>query len=187
LLSQTIASSTRGRINRAFRDSNTAGSSGYDSSDNENGTTRRNRQVPANLRKYRSESDFRTLGEISQVPRPNSTTYRNIPSGALKQPNSRASIAGTHVNNYQASNRYQHTRSHSEADLLANDTMTRNGSEIFYDYDPRVVNDARSKSEQYAIMSRRHSSMLLYPNIVVRGLDVSPDIRGVSFQAKAGM
>lgn len=84
----------RGRVNRGYRDSNGgattgAGSSGYDSSDNE---TTRGSRIPQNLRKFRSESDFRTIGVVPNS-RPNSRAHNNIPLAALKA-NSRASIAG---------------------------------------------------------------------------------------------
>lgn len=177
----------RGRLNRGFnRDSTGAGSSGYDSSDNE--TTRG--RVPPNLRKFRSESDFRTLNGMmhqqqqQQHSRPASRVHNNIPVTALKQPNSRASIAGTHVNNYPTNSRYHNNRSHSEADLLGGGDR-----EMFYDYDSRVygeTRDPRSRAEQYSAISRRQSSTLIYPNIQIHCLDIDPDVRGISMQAKAG-
>lgn len=175
----------RGRINRGFnRDSAGAGSSGYDSSDNE--TTRG--RMPANLRKFRSESDFRALNGMihqqqQQHSRPVSRAHNNIPVMALKQPNSRASIAGTHVNNnYNTSSRYHNNRSHSEADLLGGDR------EMFYEYDSRGYGDRdpRSRAENYSAISRRQSSTLIYPNIQIHCLDIEPDVRGISMQAKAG-
>ena len=189
----------RGRVNRGFRDSAGAGSSGYDSSDNE--TTRERERVPPNLRKFRSESDFRNIGGmIASHPqsRPGSRIHNNIPVTALKQPNSRASIAGTHVNhNYQTNSRYHNNRSHSEADLLGGGGGNSNGNgngEMFYDYDsriygettrdPRVSRDHRN--DQYAALSRRQSSTLIYPNIQIHCLDIDADVRGVSMQAKAG-
>jgi ABC-type glutathione transport system ATPase component len=183
----------RGRVNRGYnRDSAGAGSSGYDSSDNE--TTRG--RVPPNLRKFRSESDFRTLNGMMQQQqqqqqqhsRPGSRIHNNIPITALKQPNSRASIAGTHINNYPTNSRYHNNRSHSEADLLGgNGPMDR---EMFYDYDSRIygeTRDPRSRAENYsAISNRRQSSTLIYPNIQIHCLDIDPDVRGISMQAKAG-
>lgn len=174
----------RGRINRGFnRDSAGAGSSGYDSSDNE--TTRG--RVPPNLRKFRSESDFRTLGGVIQHSRPSSRAQNNIPVTALKQPNSRASIAGTHINNnYNTNSRYHNNRSHSEADLLGGGGIDR---EMMYEYDSRIygeTRDPRLRPEQYSAISRRQSSTLIYPNIQIHCLDVDPDVRGISMQAKAG-
>lgn len=184
---------SRGKINRGYSRESAGASSGYDSSDADETTRGR---IPAqNLRKYRSESDFRALGGIVQS-RPGSRMHNNIPVQALKQPNSRASIAGTHlVNNYQHNNggngnnsRYYHNRSHSEADLLGG----ADRAEIFYDYDSRMYGEMRgadphrSRAEQYNAITRRQSSTLIYPNIQIHCLDVEPDIRGVSMQAKAG-
>ncbi|GAB0093647.1 ATP-binding cassette sub-family G member 8 [Sergentomyia squamirostris] len=166
----------RGRVNRGYRDSQPIGgaSSGYDSSDNE--TTRG--RVPPNLRKFRSESDFRALGAVTNS-RPSSRAHGNIPLAALKQANSRASIAGPHhLNHHQVvtNSRHYGNRSHSEADLLA-DT---------YDYDSRLYAPSRARSDQ-VLLSRRQSPMgLVYPNIQVHSLDVVPGVRGVSLQAKAG-
>jgi hypothetical protein len=175
-------SRNRGRINRGFARDSGGASSGYDSSDNE---TTRVRVPPQNLRKYRSESDFRTIN-MHHSSRPGSrVAHNNIPVTALKQPNSRASIAGTHLNHYnggQHSSRYNHARSHSEADLLAGER------EMVYEYDSRVygeTRDPRLRMDQYSGISRRHSSALIYPNIQIHCLDVD-DIRGVSLQAKAG-
>lgn len=129
----------KGQLNRGYRDSNNgpgAGSSGYDSSDNE---TPRGR-VPPNLRKFRSESDFRTIGGVVSS-RPSSRAQHqgvgggggNIPLAALRQANSRASIAGTQINNHYLPNgKHYGNRSHSEADLLENDIGV-------YDYDARYV------------------------------------------------
>lgn len=125
--------SSKGQINRGYRDSNNgpgAGSSGYDSSDNE---TPRGR-VPPNLRKFRSESDFRAIGGVVSS-RPSSRAQQgNIPLAALRQANSRASIAGTQINNhhYTPNGKHYGNRSHSEADLLENDIGV-------YDYDARFV------------------------------------------------
>jgi hypothetical protein len=177
---------SRGRVNRGFNRDSGGASSGYDSSDNE--TTRG--RVPPNLRKFRSESDFRTLNMMQQqqhTSRPGSRAHNNIPVTALKQPNSRASIAGTHVNHYGGSARYNHVRSHSEADLLGGDR------EVLYDYDSRGTyaessrerDRERLRMEQYSGISRRHSSTLIYPNIQIHCLDVDV-VRGASLQAKAG-
>ncbi|KAI8130611.1 ATP-binding cassette sub-family G member 8 [Lucilia cuprina] len=184
-----------GRINRGFRDSSAgpaAGSSGYDSSDNE--TTRS--RGPPNLRKYRSESDFRAIGGIPSS-RPDSRA-QGIPMSALRQANSRASIAvGTHVNTHQQyipnGKHYGH-RSHSEADLLA-------GGNDVYDYggggESRLYASSRHRQNQmeqanghmvnYGMTHRKRSEIgLVYPNIQVHCLDVNPCLRGVSLQAKAG-
>ncbi|XP_055625896.1 ATP-binding cassette sub-family G member 8 isoform X1 [Toxorhynchites rutilus septentrionalis] len=165
----------RGRVNRGYRDSTGPGpgSSGYDSSDNE---TNRGR-VPANLRKYRSESDFRAIGAMT-TSRPSSRA-QGIPLAALKQANSRASIAGTHVYNPYATNQRHHNlRSQSEADLLA---------EWDYDESPTYGETRLYPEDIYNTQSRRHSiAGLVYPNIQVHCLDVSPGLRGVSLQAKAG-
>ncbi|XP_059619535.1 ATP-binding cassette sub-family G member 8 isoform X1 [Phlebotomus argentipes] len=166
------AAGGRGRVNRGYRESQPIGgaSSGYDSSDNE--TTRG--RVPPNLRKFRSESDFRALGVVSGS-RPSSRAHGNIPLAALKQAHSRASIAGTHLNHHNS--RHYGNRSHSEADLLGQDT---------YDYDSRLYAPSRARSDQ-VLLSRRQSPMgLVYPNIQVHSLDVVPGVRGVSLQAKAG-
>ncbi|CAG9807686.1 unnamed protein product [Chironomus riparius] len=168
---------SRGRINRGFNRDSGGVSSGYDSSDNE--TTRG--RLPPNLRKYRSESDFRTIN-MMQHSRPGSRAQNNIPVTALKQPNSRASIAGTQINQYNGTSRYSHNRSHSEADLLGGER------EMVYEYDSRVygeTRDPRMRMDQYSAISRRHSSTLIYPNIQIHCLDVD-EIRGVSLQAKAG-
>ncbi|XP_055904033.1 ATP-binding cassette sub-family G member 8 isoform X1 [Eupeodes corollae] len=189
----------RGRINRGFRDSSgpPAGSSGYDSSDNE--TTRS--RVPPNLRKYRSESDFRAIGGIP-TPRPDSRA-QGVPIAALRQANSRASIAvGNHVNSHYIPNgKHYGNRSHSEADLLGADMGT------YGDYDSRTYTTNRSRMENHhhhnqhnqnhnqhnshhhahTMSNRKHSSLgLVYPNIQVHCLDVNPGLRGVSLQAKAG-
>ncbi|TMW46795.1 hypothetical protein DOY81_008118, partial [Sarcophaga bullata] len=195
-------SGVNGRINRGFRDSSagpTAGSSGYDSSDNE--TTRS--RGPPNLRKYRSESDFRAIGGIPSS-RPESRA-QGIPMSALRQANSRASIAvGTHVNThhqqYIPNGKHYGHRSHSEADLLAS------GNDV-YDYGGGVGVGGGGESRLYASSRHRHNQMeqanghlanygishrkrseigLVYPNIQVHCLDVNPCLRGVSLQAKAG-
>lgn len=185
----------KGRVNRAFRESNTAGSSGYDSSDNENEVATRNRPPPLNLRKYRSESDFRNLGGVSVISRPGSRMHGNI-DNALKQPNSRASIAGTNSHHFQVNSRQHHMRSHSEADLLGGGAHT-NYSENLYDVDQRVygvngeprsrMGDVVGRSEDYGAMQRRNQTAnIVYPNIQVHCLDVDSELRNISFQAKAG-
>lgn len=70
----------KGHINHGYRDNSGIGqgSSGYDSSDNE--TTRGRIPISNKMRKFRSESDFRTLGMMSH-PRGN-----GIPNGG-KCPN----------------------------------------------------------------------------------------------------
>lgn len=98
---------------------------------------------------------------------------------ALKQANSRASIAGTHVYNPYATNlRHHNLRSQSEADLLA---------EWDYDDSPTYGETRLYPEDIYTTQSRRHSlAGLVYPNIQVHCLDVLPGLRGVSLQAKAG-
>ncbi|XP_030371578.1 ATP-binding cassette sub-family G member 8 [Scaptodrosophila lebanonensis] len=205
------AMGVRGRVNRGFRDSSggvggvgggpAAGSSGYDSSDNE--TTRS--RVPPNLRKYRSESDFRAIGGIPHS-RPESRA-QGVPAAALRQANSRASIAvGQHINAHHqymgngggghggGGKHYGH-RSHSEADLLG-----AGGDGLGYgDYgESRIYGSSRhhhqqhqqthgNGSSQYGLQGRKQSNIgLIYPNIQVHCLDVNPCLRGVSLQAKAG-
>lgn len=181
----------RGIVNRGYRESSAlgAGSSGYDSSDNE--TTRG--RVQPNLRKFRSESDFRAILSSQQLQqhqmqhqnhgsRPSSRA-QGIPLAALRQANSRASIAGTHMVNHGYHSNHQNgrhygNRSHSEADLL--------GNEIGFDYDSRIASGSRSRLDQIS-MSRRHSNAgLIYPNIQVHSIDVMPNIRSLSLTAKAG-
>lgn len=185
----------RGKINRGYRESSAlgAGSSGYDSSDNE---TTRGRPMPPNLRKFRSESDFRAILTSQQQQqqihhhqqhgsRPSSrgAAQGNIPLAALRQANSRASIAGTHMVNHgyhgnQQGGGHYGNRSHSEADLL--------GNEMGFDYDSRIASGSRSRLDQIS-MARRHSNTgLIYPNIQVHCVDVMPNIRSVSLTAKAG-
>lgn len=127
---------------------------------------------------------------VQHSSRPGSRLHNNIPVTALKQPNSRASIAGTQLNGYPTNSRYHNSRSHSEADLLGGGGMDR---ELFYEYDSRQdsrvygeTRDLRSRAEQYSAISRRQSSTLIYPNIQIHCLDIDPDVRGISLQAKAG-
>lgn len=101
------------------------------------------------FRKYRSESDFRAIGGIPTTLRPESRA-QGVPLSALRQANSRASIAvGTHINSHPNHNHHSHNnhthfhnhhqyipngkhyghRSHSEADLLA-----AHGGMDIYDY-----------------------------------------------------
>lgn len=113
-ISRNRTGPNRGYTNRGYRDSSGPGpgSSGYDSSDNETTHAR----VPQNLRKYRSESDFRAINQgIIPNSRPSSRSRGNIPLAALKQANSRASIAGIQ---YMPNGKHYGNRSHSEADLL---------------------------------------------------------------------
>lgn len=199
--SRNMHTQNRGRVNRGYRESQigaNAGSSGYDSSDNETAS----RRLPANLRKFRSESDFRQI-----IPsRPGSVAahgHGNIPLAALRQANSRASIAGPvhhHMHQHSQLNghggggggggRHYGNRSHSEADLLGG-----HHHEPGYDYESsRIYAPSRARSEQHLLAataasssSRRHSAIgLVYPNIQIHGLDISPSIRNVSLQAKAG-
>lgn len=120
-----VSRNNRGNVNRGYRNSSVqgftgnGGSSGYDSSDNE---TTKARQTQ-NLRKFRSESDFRMLAGAHNTSRPSSRAHGhvgNASAAALRKPNSRASIAGTQMNSYMDGRQYGH-RSHSEADLLGND------------------------------------------------------------------
>lgn len=187
----------KGFINQGYRDSSGpgAGSSGYDSSDNE--TTRG--RIPAtqnNIRKFRSESDFRTLGMSGVHNRPASHLHpgNNVPMSALRQANSRASIAGTHLHHqYQQSGarsgKHYGNRSHSEADLLGgggigHDTIGR-------EYQHRMQNQHLLHEAPLSTLapSRRQSAAamgLIYPNIQVHCLDVESGLKGVSLQAKAG-
>ncbi|XP_026851165.1 ATP-binding cassette sub-family G member 8 isoform X1 [Drosophila persimilis] len=196
----------RGRVNRGFRDSSGApagaGSSGYDSSDNE--TTRS--RVPPNLRKYRSESDFRAIGGMPHS-RPESRAHGGgVPAAALRQANSRASIAVGQHHHHQQQHQQMHQqhqqqqymtngkhyghRSHSEADLLgAQGGMGVDGGlglGLGYDYNESRIYASSRHPQQY-VHSRKQSGMgLIYPNIQVHCLDVNPCLRGVSMQAKAG-
>lgn len=205
----------KGNINNAFHDSSGfagAGSSGYDSSDNE--TTHGRIPISSKIRKFRSESDFRTLGKknidflvnFSQLLN-NKFSYKssikigmavhrpgypanNIPVSALRQANSRASIAGMHLHphlNGGGGKHYGH-RSHSEADLLGGgasglDTIGR-------DYQHRLMQPHYASDVPMSNFSpsRRQSAaaMVLYPNIQVHCLDMEYGLRGVSLQAKAG-
>lgn len=182
-----------GHINHGYRDSSGPGpgSSGYDSSDNE---TTRGRVPPSSskIRKFRSESDFRTLG-MEPHSRPTSHLHagNNVPISALRQANSRASIAGMHLQPHygQASGgKYYGNRSHSEADLLGGPGHDTIGRE--YHYRMRIQRHHQEPPHSSAISpSRRQSEVamgLIYPNIQVHYLDVESGLRGVSLQAKAG-
>lgn len=185
-----------GHINHGYRDSSGpgAGSSGYDSSDNE---TTRGRVPPSSskIRKFRSESDFRTLG-IEAHSRPTSHLHagNNVPLSALRQANSRASIAGTHLQPHYGQTggggggKYYGNRSHSEADLLGGPGQDTIGRE--YHYRLRVQRHHQEPPHSSNISaSRRQSEVamgLIYPNIQVHCLDVESGMRGVSLQAKAG-
>lgn len=177
----------KGHINNGYRDSSGPGpgSSGYDSSDNE--TTRG--RVPPNLRKFRSESDFRTLG-MNHHSRPASHLHagRNLPLSALRQAHSRASIAGLNHHHYvpPAARKQYGNRSHSEADLLASGHDT-----IGHEYHHRLRHhqEQMQQNNMSTLASRRHSTTglgLVYPNIQVHCLDIVSGLRGVSLQAKAG-
>lgn len=185
-----------GHINNGYRDSSGPGpgSSGYDSSDNE--TTRG--RVPPNLRKFRSESDFRTLGMNHHQSRPGSQMHagNNLPLSALRQAHSRASIAGLNHHHYvPPAARKQHYahRSHSEADLLAGGGGGGAGHDtIGREYQHRLRHHQQEQMQQNhmsTMASRRHSASaigLVYPNIQVHCLDVAGGLRSVSLQAKAG-
>lgn len=185
----------KGHINNGYngyRDSSGAGlSSGYDSSDNE--TTARGR-VPQNskIRKFRSESDFRALGMGHSRSNSHIHNGNNPPLTALRQANSRASIAGIHLHHQMngggggggGGGKHYGYRSHSEADLLGtsgHDTMSR-------DYQRHARHYTSDVPMSNLSPSRRQSTAmaLVYPNIQVHCLDVDPNLRGVSFQAKAG-
>lgn len=189
----------KGYVNNGYRDSSgpAAGSSGYDSSDNE---TTRGRPTNSKIRKFRSESDFRAIGAH---PRATSHLHaaNNIPMTALRQANSRASIAGTHYQHHAGggggavgtnaghrSGKHYGNRSHSEADLLAgamdhHDTIGR-------EYQHRLQSNLLHEAPMSTLApSRRQSAVamsLIYPNIQVHCLDVDPAVKGVSLQAKAG-
>lgn len=133
-----------------------------------------------------------------------------MPLSALRQANSRASIAavGTHINNhhhhhhhgYVPNGKHYGHRSHSEADLLS-------GGIDVYDYcaggggghEARIYGTLRRDrhhSDQptanghistYGVSHRKQSNIgLVYPNIQVHCLDVNPCLRGVSLQSKGG-
>lgn len=184
--SRRVSGHGKGYINNGYRDSSGpgAGSSGYDSSDNE---TTRGRPSHSKIRKFRSESDFRTMG-MSTNPRPH-MPGGHVPMSALRQANSRASIAGTHMQHQMAMRGGKHygNRSHSEADLLGgmvdHDTIGR-------DYQQRLQSNLLHEAPMSTLApSRRQSAVamgLIYPNIQVHCLDVEPGVRGVSLQAKAG-
>lgn len=184
----------KGQINNGYRDSSGAGlSSGYDSSDNE--TTTRGRIPPnSKIRKFRSESDFRALGMGHSRPSSHLHVGGNPPLTALRQANSRASIAGIHLHHQMnggggggggGGGKHYGYRSHSEADLLGgasgHDTIGR-------DYQRHARHYASDVPMSNLSPSRRQSAAmgLIYPNIQVHCLDVDPSLRGVSFQARAG-
>lgn len=184
----------KGHINNGYRDSSGPGpgSSGYDSSDNE--TTRGRIPASNNIRKFRSESDFRALGMVAHS-RQGSHVHpgNNVPLNALRQANSRASIAGTQLHHqYQhgskPSGKHYGNRSHSEADLLGggigHDTIERE-----YQYRLQHQHHIPDPHMSTLPLSRRQSASamaLVYPNIQVHCLDIESGVRGVSLQAKAG-
>lgn len=177
----------KSHINNGYRDSSGAGlSSGYDSSDNE--TTTRGRAPPSSkIRKFRSESDFRALA-MGGHSRPGSHINNggNPSISALRQANSRASIAGIHLHHQMnGGGKHYGYRSHSEADLLGgasgHDTIGR-------DYQRHMRHYVSDVPTSNLSPSRRQSTAmaLVYPNMQVHCLDVAHSLRGVSFQAKAG-
>lgn len=182
----------KGHINSGYRDSSGAGlSSGYDSSDNE--TTARGR-IPSNskIRKFRSESDFRALGMGHS--RPNLQMHNghggNPAITALRQANSRASIAGIHLqhqmNGGGGGGKHYGYRSHSEADLLGgvsgHDTIGRD----YQRHARHYASDVPMSNLSPSVRRQSTAMAIVYPNIQVHYLDVDPSLRGVSFQAKAG-
>lgn len=112
-----------------YRDSvhPSAGSSGYDSSENE--TTREN--IPSNLRKFKSESDFHMMNTMSPPSHSQRFTTKehqdNIPLAAIRQANSRASIAGTHISHLLPNKKQQKHRFHSEEEILGDHLMGYDG------------------------------------------------------------
>lgn len=163
------------------------------SSDNE--TTRGRVPASSKIRKFRSESDFRTLG-MNVHSRPTSHLHlsNNVPLSALRQANSRASIAGTHLHHqyHGGGGKHYGHRSHSEADLLSgvvgHDTIGR-------EYQHRLRHQHQHQHHHpeppmsTLSPSRRQSAAamaLVYPNIQVHCLDIELGLRGVSLQAKAG-
>lgn len=181
----------KGHINNGYRDSSGAISSGYDSSDNE--TTHRTR-IPPNkqIRKFRSESDFRAIGMGNSRPSPYLHSAGNPSMSALRQ-HSRASIAGIHLHNQMNSGKNYgsaHYRSHSEADLLGGGTSGHDTihDTIGRDYQRQMRHYASDAPMSNLSPSRRQSAAmaLVYPNIQVHCLNIEPNLRGVSFQAKAG-
>lgn len=183
----------KGHINNGYRDSSGAGlSSGYDSSDNE--TTARGRAMQnSKIRKFRSESDFRAIGMGHSRPSSRIHNGGNLPLSALRQANSRASIAGIHLQHQHQMNggggggggKYYGYRSHSEADLLGGasgpDTISRDYQRHKRHYPSEIPMSNLSPSRRPSTMNQ-----LVYPNIQVHCLDIEPNLRGVSFQAKAG-
>ncbi|XP_031632240.1 ATP-binding cassette sub-family G member 8 [Contarinia nasturtii] len=181
----------KGHTNNGYRDSSGAISSGYDSSDNET-TTHRGRNPPnKQIRKFRSESDFRAIGMGNSRPSPYMHSGANPSLSALRQ-HSRASIAGIHLHNQMNGGKHYGStnyRSHSEADLLGGTS----GHETIHD---TIGRDYQRHMRHYVSdvplsnlsPSRRQSAAmaLVYPNIQVHCLDIEPNLRGVSFQAKAG-
>lgn len=121
--------------------------------------------------------------------RPGSHMHNNVPLSALRQANSRASIAGMHLHhlhNGGGGKHYGH-RSHSEADLLGGvsglDTIGRDYQhrlmQPHYASDVPMSNFSPSRRQSTAAMA------LVYPNIQVHCLDIE-SARGISLQTKAG-
>lgn len=180
----------KAHINNGYRDSSAGGlSSGYDSSDNE--TTARGRIPPnSKIRKFRSESDFRALGMEHSRPGSHMHNGGNPSISALRQAQSRASIAGLHLHQQmngggRGGGKHYGYRSHSEADLLGG---TSGHDTIGRDYQRHMRHYTSDVPMSNLSPSRRQSAAmaLVYPNIQVHCLEIEPNVRGVSFQAKAG-
>lgn len=119
---------SNGYTNKAFRDTSGPGSSGYDSSDNE-GRPRSKHNPPRNLRKFRSEQDFRQVGydkNIQYNHRQADYPPSNLPTLNQREVGSRMSYAGQPTRT--GNSKYSGNRSHSEADLLHSLAMNDNES-----------------------------------------------------------
>lgn len=195
----------KGHINSGYRDSSGAGlSSGYDSSDNE--TTHTRGRIPNHkMRKFRSEQDFRAIGMgggggggSGHHSRAASQLHNgNVPLSAIRQAHSRASIAGMHLHHQQMNGghgggggggKHYGYRSHSEADLLSGGVINGHDT-IGQDYQRHLRSYGGDMPPASNLSpSRRQSAALtlIYPNIQVHCLDIDANVRGVSFQAKAG-
>lgn len=180
----------KGHVNNGYRDSSGAGqgSSGYDSSDNE--TTRGRPPISSKMRKFRSESDFRTLG-MSSHPRAH---HGGAPIAALRQANSRASIAGLHMQHHQMNGvggggggKHYGYRSHSEADLLGGASGHETiGRDYHMRQHPHYTSEVPMSNLSPSRRQSANAMALVYPNIQVHCLDIGAGVRGVSLQAKAG-
>lgn len=106
----------------------------------------------------------------------------------LRQANSRASIAGIHLQHQMngVSGKHYGYRSHSEADLLAgvsgHDTIGRD----YQRHTRHYASDVPMSNLSPSVRRQSTAMAIVYPNIQVHFLDVDPSLRGVSFQAKAG-